>query len=186
MNPKQKFELLVPEGFELNANKVVAGVYSTSVIDQKGELKFWSNRQNDLPENVMTFQGFSDGKMSLSERFFCAINDSQELNCYEISNTPTSTSINKKKLILPPALKGEVKDVSAGNDQICAITARSAVICWTYIRSKVHILDVPHYLSNPKSALRVHAGQGYHCAIGTDAILNCWGLLDGRKNKEET
>lgn len=149
---------MIPEGFEQNANKVVAGVFSTAVIDQKGELKFWFNRQNDLPENVKTFQGYSNGKMSLSERFFCAINELKALSCYQITITPTSTSIDEQKLKLPPSLNGEVKDVSAGQEQICAVSSKSAVICWTYNRSGYLILDVPHWLRKAGSALRIHAG----------------------------
>lgn len=136
----------------------MAGVFSTAVIDQKGELKFWFNRQNDSPEGVSTFQGYSNGKLTLSERFFCAINDLHELSCYQITITPTSAEIDKQKLKLPPSLKGEVKDVSAGQDQICAVSSKSAVICWTYNRSGYLILDVPHWLRKAGSALRIHAG----------------------------
>lgn len=37
------FKVTIPEGFETNAKKVVAGVASTAVIDSDGILKFWFN-----------------------------------------------------------------------------------------------------------------------------------------------
>jgi len=49
-----KSKLVIPEGFEQNAKMVVAGVFSTAVIDNYGELKFWFNRRNDLPEGIRT------------------------------------------------------------------------------------------------------------------------------------
>jgi len=49
-----KSKLVIPEGFEQNAKMVVAGVFSTAVIDNYGELKFWFNRRNDLPEGIST------------------------------------------------------------------------------------------------------------------------------------
>jgi hypothetical protein len=102
---------MIPEGFELNAKKVVAGVFSTAVIDNEGELKFWFHRPNSLPENIRTFEGYSEGKMSLSSKFFCAINDLKQLSCYLV--TPTQAKL--KKLRIPPHIFSQaVVDVSAG------------------------------------------------------------------------
>lgn len=134
--------------------KVVAGQLSTAVIDHEGELKFWSYSHNKSPENVRTFQGYFNGKMSLSERFLCAINDLRALNCYLI----TFNNVSLKKLKLPTALQGEVNDVSAGQDQICAVSAKSAVICWTYTPKGYLTLYVPNRLRKVGSALRVHTG----------------------------
>jgi len=127
---------VIPDGFEQNAKKVVAGVFSTAVIDHDGELKFWFNRRNDVPEGARTFEGFSKGKMSLSQRFFCAINDAHELSCFRINATKASL----KQLQIPHSLKGEVSDVSTGAEQICAVSDKSAVTCWTYTSRGIQIL----------------------------------------------
>lgn len=76
---------MIPKGFEQNAKKVIAGVFSTAVIDNDGVLKFWFNRRNDLTEGVKTFQGYLNGKISLSKNYFCAINDTNELSCYRVN-----------------------------------------------------------------------------------------------------
>jgi len=123
----------------------VAGASSTAVIDNEGVLKFWFNRQNDLPEGVRTFQGYSNNKMSLSKRFFCAINDSQELSCYSIKESQATL----KKLQIPRILKEGVVDVSAGNEQICAVAANSAVTCWAYNSRGSQMLFVPNSLRKP-------------------------------------
>jgi len=176
-----KSKLVIPEGFEQNAKMVVAGVFSTAVIDNYGELKFWFNRRNDFPEGARTFEGFSKGKMSLSQRFFCAINDARELSCFRLN--PSKASL--KKLQTPRSLKGEVLDVSVGAEQICAVSAKSAVTCWTYTSRGVQVLYVPNRLRKPDSALRVHSAYDKHCAIGSDARLTCWGSTKEKKYKEQ-
>lgn len=107
---------------------MVAGALSTAVIDNEGELKFWFNRRDDVPEGVRTFQGYSNGKVSLSKRFFCAINDVRELSCYSVKETQATL----KKLQIPRFLKEGVVDVSVGQEQICAVSANSSVTCWRY------------------------------------------------------
>lgn len=150
---KSKSKLVIPDGFEQNAKKVVAGVFSTAVIDNYGELKFWFNRRNDLPEGIRTYGGFSKGKVSLSQSFFCALNDARELSCFRLN--PSKASL--KKLQIPRSLKGEVFDVSTGAEQICAVSYKSAVTCWTYTSRGVQVLYVPNRLRKTDSALRVHS-----------------------------
>jgi len=45
------FKVVIPKGFQTNVKKVVAGVSSTAIIDDNGDLKFWFNgpmfNQND-------------------------------------------------------------------------------------------------------------------------------------------
>lgn len=146
-------KFVIPDGFEQNAKKVVAGMFATAVIDKYGELKFWFNRRNDLPAGIRTYGGFSKGKVSLSQHFFCAINDARELSCFRLN--PPKAAL--KRLQTPRSLNGAVLDVSAGDEQICAVSVKSAVTCWTYTSRGVQVLYVPNRLRKPDSALRVHS-----------------------------
>jgi len=119
--------------------------------------------------------------VSLSQSFFCALNDARELSCFRLN--PSKASL--KKLQTPRSLKGEVLDVSVGAEQICAVSAKSAVTCWTYTSRGVQVLYVPNRLRKPDSALRVHSAYDKHCAIGSDARLTCWGSTKEKKYKEQ-
>jgi len=56
----------------------------------------------------------------------CAIDDFKELRCYRL--TPTKGKL--KKLSIPSLLVENAVDVSAGNEQICAISSENTTICW--------------------------------------------------------
>jgi len=75
--------------------------------------------------------------------------------------------------------------VSTGHEQICAVSAKSAVTCWTYTSKGSQILYVPHRMRKSDSALRVHSSNHKNCAIGTDAKLTCWGSVEGKNYKEQ-
>jgi len=59
----------------------VTGVSSTAVIDTNGDLKFWFNKPFYNSDDIKTFRGYSNGKMSMSKNYFCAINDAKKLEC---------------------------------------------------------------------------------------------------------
>jgi len=163
--------------------KVVAKASSTAVIDAAGELKFWFNRLDAAPEGAMTLQGYSNGKLSLSSRFFCAINTAQALSCFRV-NQSTATL---KKLHVPRFSAEGVIDVSAGPDQICAVTVKSAISCWTYASrgSQLLHLSVPNRMRKAGSARSVQTGDNKNCAIDADHNLTCWGVVEGRKYTEQ-
>jgi len=109
--------------------------------------------------------------MSLSNNYFCAINNIQELSCYRLTHsTATLETLNiPKNLIQEKAI-----DVSVGPKQICAVSAKSATTCWTYSGHYYNsLVYVPHRLRQPGSTLSVHAGTNKHCAIDLDSTLTC-------------
>lgn len=75
----------IPFGFDYDVRTVVCSSNATAIINLNGELKFWFNHpsENFLSENVFekTFPNTQTKKVSLSNRFLCAINDAKELNC---------------------------------------------------------------------------------------------------------
>jgi len=122
---KSEFKVSIPDGFENDVRKVESGAYATAIIDNSGQLKFWFNSPFQDPATIKTFHNYSNGKISLSNKFLCAIDDFKQLSCYRA--TPTKIF---EKLSIPSQLVEDVVDVSAGNKQICAISSQNATICW--------------------------------------------------------
>lgn len=128
-----EFKVVVPKELQTNAKRVVAGVNSTAAINKKGELVFWWNYPMYHPDSVRKFEGFKKGtsKFSLSRNYFCSINDSKALNCYQLKpNTPRLAYVPVPKFMREGAL-----DVSAGKEQICAVSSLSGIVCWKYTLS---------------------------------------------------
>lgn len=74
-------QVVIPKGFETKVKKVVAGVSSTAIIDDNGDLKFWFNGPMFNEDTASVFKGYKNGKMSLSKSFLCAINSDKQLAC---------------------------------------------------------------------------------------------------------
>lgn len=51
------FQVVVPQGLEKGVKQVVAGVSSTAIIDNNGDLKFWFNEPMYNPNAVSIFKG---------------------------------------------------------------------------------------------------------------------------------
>eukprot|EP00801_Mesodinium_rubrum_P003097 Mrub_03097.p1 GENE.Mrub_03097~~Mrub_03097.p1 ORF type:complete len:495 (+),score=125.07 Mrub_03097:1-1485(+) len=170
---------LIPQGFEQDVRAVVCSSNATVIINNDGELKFWFNYPFK-PESVQIFENYYSGKVSLSNRFLCAINDTKELSCYRV----TATKSKLTKLYIPSILVEDTIEVSAGNNQICAISKEHQAICWAYHDKGGKMMYVPKNLRK-NQAKQISTMYKKHCGIDLAARLTCWGKYDGRQFKEE-
>lgn len=73
-------------------------------------------------------------------------------------------------------MRNDVTDVSVGKDQLCAISNRSAIVCWSYLSEGYKLQYVPRPLYLADNAKSVQTGSNKHCSIDNKNSLICWGL----------
>jgi len=66
--------------------------------------------------------------------------------------------------------------VSVGKDQLCAISNRNAIVCWSYLSEGYKLQFVPRPLYLADNAKSVSTSSNKHCGITNTNILTCWGL----------
>jgi alpha-tubulin suppressor-like RCC1 family protein len=101
--------------------------------------------------------------MAVGEEFIC-VSGEKGVDCWATPNRYASDFI-------PPTDLGPVKQLSAGDDHVCALTLTNQVKCWG--KDGRGQLEVPNDL---KDVRQVSSGSEFSCAIvDGGANVRCWG-----------
>jgi len=69
-----------------------------------------------------------------------------------------------------------VIEVSAGEDNICAISSKKALVCWSFSGNLLQLQFVPKQLYTEDTAKSVSTGYNKHCGVDNLNKLYCWGI----------
>lgn len=66
---------------------------------------------------------------------------------------------------VPKFLNENVIEVSAGEDNICAISSKKALVCWSFSGNLLQLQFVPKQLYTEDTAKSVSTGYNKHCGV---------------------
>lgn len=131
---------------------------------------------------VVRFVFSASGAAYRSYVRWCGVTDGDALYCLDSQGyTPAANELEK---IMLPLGAGPLRQLSVGNEFMCAVTASHRAFCWGawqdgqlggFVRPAGYLVETPVEVLGGQAFVAVSASARHACGLTADSAAYCWG-----------
>lgn len=181
----------------LNLRKMAAGYNFVCMVTDLGPVNCWGARPGVGGfDTAPVLKAGIDGSIDLAGGYYhmCALSVAGEVRCWGYNEFGQLGSGALGSRTATPTLVANlaagVKQISAGNEYTCALSAQNTVFCWGRNLNGASV--IPVQVANLTGVKQISAGGAHACAITAQDSVMCWGnnnfgqLGNGNRNNSST